>query len=170
MSIEHNAAEFRGMAALAKVRNAIAANEDYVNFLGEFRQAMDEADDETQDRLSKARDQLIDATADEAFAAYAIVAARVPSLQEGFRLATEVANDAENSLFFPVAAAHLAEVAALVDQVTKAAKSIEGNIGNLGDSFKKGDVENLLSEGEAIKNVVAGLLITLNGISDKVPA
>ena len=170
MTIEHNAAEARGMAALAKVRDAIAANEDYVKFLGEFRQAMDEADDETQDRLSEARDQLIDATADEAFAVYAGIAARARTLQGGFRLATEVANDAESGLFFPAAAAHLAEVAALVDQVAKAAESIEENIGNLGNSFKKDDVENLLSEGKIIKETVDGLLTTLNGISDKVPA
>lgn len=170
MTIEHNAAEARGMAALAKIRDAIAATEDYENFLGEFRQAMDEADDETQDRLTKARDKLIDATADEAFAAYAAVAARAHSLQNGFRLATEVANNAESGLFFPAAASHLAEVAALVDQVAKAAKSIEGNIGNLGGSFKKGDVKNLLSEGKIIKKTVEGLLTTLKGINDKVPA
>lgn len=170
MTIEHNASEARGMAALAKMRDAVAANEDYATFLSEFRQAMDEADDETQDRLSEARDQLIDAAADEAFVAYAVIAARARTLQDGFRLATEVANDAESGLFFPAAAAHLAEVVALVDQVAKAAKSIEENIGNLGESFKKGDVENLLSEGKAIEETVDGLLTILNGISDKVPA
>lgn len=170
MTIEHNAAEARGMAALAKVRDAIAANKDFENFLDEFSQAMDEADDETQDRLSEARDKLLAATADEAFAAYAVIAARARTLQDGFRLATKVANDAEGGLFFPAAAAHLAEIAALVDQVAKAAKSIEKNIGNLGDSFKKGDVENLLSEGKIIQETVGGLLTTLNGISDKVHA
>jgi hypothetical protein len=170
MTIEHNVAEARGMASLAKVRDAIVAGEDYENFLIEFTQVMDGANDETQDRLTEALDQLIDATADEAFAAYAAVAARARTLQDGFRLATEVANDAGSGLFFPVAAAHLAEVAALVDQVAEAAKSIDGNIGNLGESFKKGDVENLLSEGKAIKETVDGLLNTLNGISDKVPA
>ena len=131
---------------------------------------MYKSNDETQDRLTEALDELIDATADEAFAAYAVVASRARTLQDGFRLATEVANDAESGLFFPAAAAHLAEVAALVDQVAKAAKTIEGNIGNLGDSFKKGEVENLLSEGKAIKETVDGLLSTLNGLSDKVPS
>lgn len=170
MTIEHNAAEARGIAALAKVRDAIAGEKPYEGFLLEFDQAMEEADDKTQNRLTEARDQLIDATADEAFAAYAVIAARARTLKDGFRLATEVANDAESGLFFPAAAAHLAEVAALVDQVANAAKSIEENIGNLGDSFKKGDVENLLSEGKAINETVDGLLTTLNGISDKVPA
>nr|WP_320013096.1 hypothetical protein [uncultured Desulfobulbus sp.] len=170
MTIEQNAAEARGMAVLAKLRDAVAANKDYENYLGEFSKAMDEADDETQDRLSEARDQLIDATADEAFAAYAVIAARARTLQDGFRLATKVANDAEGGLFFPAAAAHLAEVAALVDQVAKAAESIEANIENLGDSFKKGDVKNLLSESEAIRDTVDGLLNTLNGLFDKVPA
>lgn len=170
MTIEHNAAEARGMAALAKVRDAIAGDHPYEGFLNEFNQAMEEANDETQDRLLEARNQLIDAAADEAFAAYAVTAARARNLQDGFRLATEVANDAESGLFFPAAAAHLSEVAALVDQVAKAAESIEENIGNLGDSFKKGDVENLLSEGKAIQEAVDGLLSTLNGISDKFPA
>lgn len=170
MTIENNAAEARGMAALAKIRDAVAANMDYTRFLGEFSQAMDTADDETQNRLSEARDKLIDATADDAFAGYAVIAARARTLQDGFRLATEVANNAESGLFFPAAAAHLAEVAALVDQIAKAAKSIEENIGNLGDSFKKGDVESLRGEGKAIKETIDGLLETLSGISDMFPA
>jgi len=170
MTIENNVVEARGMATLAKVRDAIVASEDYEIFLNEFTQVMDGANDETQVRLTEALDRLIDATADEAFAAYAAVASRARTLQDGFRLATEVANDSESGLFFPAAAEHLGDVAALLDQVAKAAKSIEGNIGNLGDSFKKGDVKNLLSEAKDIKDTVDGLLTTLNGISDKVPA
>ena len=168
MNIEHNVVEARGMAILAKVRDAIVAGEDYESFLTEFTQVMDRVKDETQDRLTEALDRLIDATADEAFVAYAAVASSARTMQEGFRLATEVANDAESGLFFPAAAEQLGVVAALADQVAKAAKSIEGNIGDLGDSFKKGDVKNLLSEAKGIKDTVDGLLTTLNGITDKV--
>lgn len=169
MTVENNAAEARGMAALAKVRNAIVSGASYDDYLIEFNHAMEGANDETQALLSKARDKLIDATADEAFAEYAVIAASARTLQDGFRLATEVANDAEGGLFFPAAAAHLAEVAALVEQVAKAAESINGNIDKLGSCFKKGDVKNLLSEGKAIKETIDGLLTTLNDISDFAP-
>lgn len=167
MTIQQQAAEARGMAALAKVRDAIISGDDFEPFLLEFDASMMLADDETQDLLMEARDALIDGTADEAFAAYAEVTARARSLSDGFRMAEQVAEDAEGGLFFPAAAAHMAKVAALVDQINKAAISIQGNVDDISEAFRERDVKDLIKEGQAIMETVENMVGTLTDLSDE---
>lgn len=166
---QESVAEARAMKALRDYAKAIETGADQEPALSAFETQLDLVSSDTREALENALGD-IDAVANEdAFTAYAKVAARVRNLESGFKLGETMANDATDDLFFPAAASYLAQVATILDKLKDAADSIKGVAADLDGAFEKDDLGGIIEDIGKIQEASEKLAEDFDELKEELP-
>lgn len=127
------------------------------------------ADNHREQELQSMMDALIDATADEALAAYAREAAKFGVLKDAFALHKHMLNGAQNDLFFPAASNELTKLAGTLSALKMSTEQLLASVDGVKDAFAKKDALVLVIEAMRSKAMLDGLIENLHALEHKLP-
>ncbi|NIP17868.1 MAG: hypothetical protein GWM87_06720 [Xanthomonadales bacterium] len=158
----------------ARVRNEGSA-EDLVKISNEFDQALDSADRPTRIWANARKQQIDDAVEEEAFRIFAEQVDQLSEFQDILNLGKKMAEEGEDELIFPSAAASLARIDAVLKEIKSAAASIkakaevlEGNISDVIEAVKVSDLTVLIDELEAVRSEADSIVDIFNEFKESI--
>ncbi len=158
----------RALQALRDYRDARAAGNanNQVSALQEFDNNVAQVGDKNvRAKLRDVKLDLVTADFNRAFQEFGrVVNEKFAGLDAAFKVGAEMANKGEQSLFFPAAAVHLAQVAGIVQELKNAAENVAQSVHSIVGSFKKKDVDAIVDEAEKIKKTIDGLVSALGSV------
>ena len=158
----------------AKVRKEGSAAE-LINIVNRYDDALDEADHDTR-VWANTQKQAIDAGVKaDAFRLFAEKVDALSEFKDIFKLGAKMAEDGEEALIFPSAAASLGKIAGLLQELKDAADTIKakvaaigGNIRDVVGAVEARDLIALIEELEAVKKNTDSVKDTLVGFKDEI--
>jgi len=162
-------AEARAMKALRDYAKAIHNGDDQEPALNAFETQLDLVSSEARYALEGALGYIDAAANEDAFTAYAQIAARIQNLEGGFKLGETMANDATDDQFFPAAASYLAQVATILEKLKKAADNIKGATADLEGDLRQNDLSGIIEDIGKIKDTADALVGDFEELKEELP-